>query len=126
VIYAKQIASALQYAHSKRLVHRDVKPENMLVGANHEVLLSDFGIATVTQSSRHQLQEVAGTTSYMAPEQFRGQASAASDQYSLAVVAYEWLCGERPFKGSFYELASQHLLLSPPPLFHINKRSSLR
>jgi len=62
VPYVKQVASALQYAHDKKLIHRDIKPENMLVGQNNEVLLSDFGIALVSQSSRYQnTQEVVGT-----------------------------------------------------------------
>jgi WD40 repeat protein len=117
VAYVKQIASALQYAHDERLIHRDVKPENMLVGPNQELLLSDFGIALVAQSSRHHsIQEVAGTATYMAPEQFQGKARTASDQYALGVVVYEWLTGKRPFNGSFSEIASQHLFTPPAPL----------
>jgi WD40 repeat protein len=117
VTYAKQIASALQYAHDKRLIHRDVKPENMLIGPNQELLLSDFGVAMVAQTSRNStVQEVAGTAVYMAPEQFQGKARAASDQYALGVVVYEWLTGKQPFSGSFTEVASQHLFMSPAPL----------
>jgi serine/threonine protein kinase len=116
VPYVKQVASALQYAHDKKLIHRDIKPENMLLGQNNEVLLSDFGIALVSQSSRYQnTQEVVGTIAYMAPEQFHGKAVAASDQYALGIVVYEWLTGDRPFHGSFAEVASQHLL-APPAL----------
>jgi WD40 repeat protein len=115
--YVKQAASALQYAHDQRLIHRDVKPGNMLIGSNQELLLSDFGIALVMQSSRQSdPQKIAGTATYMAPEQFQGNASAASDQYALSVVVYEWLCGKVPFKGSFSEIASQHLFTAPPPL----------
>ncbi|MBV9707032.1 MAG: serine/threonine protein kinase, partial [Chloroflexi bacterium] len=115
--YVKQAASALQYAHDSRLIHRDVKPENMLIGSNGELLLSDFGIALIMQSSRQsEQQKIAGTATYMAPEQFQGNPSAASDQYSLGVVVYEWLCGTVPFKGSFSEIASQHLFTEPPPL----------
>ncbi|MBV9688706.1 MAG: serine/threonine protein kinase [Ktedonobacteraceae bacterium] len=115
--YVKQAASALQYAHDQRLIHRDVKPENMLIGSNQELLLSDFGMALVMQSSRQSdPQKIAGTATYMAPEQFQGNASAASDQYALGVVVYEWLCGRVPFKGSFSEIASQHLFTAPPPL----------
>jgi serine/threonine protein kinase len=117
VPYVKQVASALQYAHDKKLIHRDIKPENMLIGQNNEVLLSDFGIALVSQSSRYQsTQEVVGTIAYMAPEQFHGKAVAASDQYALGIVIYEWLTGDRPFHGSFPEVASQHLLTPPTPL----------
>ncbi len=115
--YVKQVAAALQYAHEKRLVHRDIKPENMLLGSHNEVLLSDFGIALVTQSSRLQtIEEIAGTVSYMAPEQIQGKPGFASDQYALGVVTYEWLCGERPFHGTFTELFSQHMYVPPPPL----------
>jgi len=113
----KQAADALHYAHSQKLIHRDVKPENMLVGRHNEILLSDFGIALVTQSSRYQgTRDVVGTVAYMSPEQIQGKPRPASDQYSLAVVVYEWLTGERPFHGSFTEIAVQHAVMSPPPL----------
>src|SRR5207249_6179375 len=111
----KQVAEALHYAHERRLIHRDVKPENMLLGANNDVLLSDFGIALVAHSTRYQnTQEVIGTAYYMAPEQLQGKPRRASDQYALGIVVYEWLSGDRPFKGSFMEIASQHMLVPPP------------
>ncbi|MEO8954723.1 MAG: serine/threonine protein kinase [Ktedonobacteraceae bacterium] len=117
VPYAKQIASALQYAHDEKLIHRDIKPENMLVGSQFEIVLSDFGIAMAAESSRYQnAQEVVGTVAYMAPEQIQGMPRPASDQYSLAVVVYEWLSGTRPFQGSFTELCTQHIYASPLPL----------
>jgi serine/threonine protein kinase len=116
--YVKQVAEALQYAHDRHFIHRDIKPENMLLGRNYEVLLSDFGTALVVQSTGYQstLQEVVGTVAYMAPEQFQGKARAASDQYALAVVVYEGLCGELPFHGTGTEIAIQHSLNAPPPL----------
>ncbi|HZR39186.1 MAG TPA: protein kinase [Ktedonobacteraceae bacterium] len=115
--YLKQIAAALQYAHDEKVIHRDIKPENMLLGRHDEVLLSDFGSALIAQSSRLQgTQEVLGTASYMAPEQLLGKPRLASDQYSLGVVAYEWLTGEHPFHGTFLELYSQHLSVPPPSL----------
>jgi eukaryotic-like serine/threonine-protein kinase len=114
--YVKQIAAALQYAHNQKLIHRDVKPENMLLGHQNNVLLSDFGLAIIVQSSRDRLQTVAGTVTYMAPEQLQGRPCPASDQYALAVVVYEWLSGDRLFSGSFIEVASQHVLVPPPPL----------
>src|SRR6266853_3911648 len=88
--YVKQIAPALQYAHFQKIIHRDVKPENMLLGRRNEILLSDFGIALVAQSSHYHstqsIQDLAGTIAYMAPEQIQSQAVPASDQYSLAIV----------------------------------------
>ncbi len=122
VDYVAQVAEALQYAHEQHVIHRDIKPENLLVGAHHEVVLSDFGIAVLAQRSRSvSTQDVVGTAAYMAPEQFRGKPCFASDQYALAVVVYEWLVGERPFAGSFVELASQHLLTPPPALREKNE-----
>jgi serine/threonine protein kinase/uncharacterized membrane protein len=117
VLYVKQVVAALQHAHDEQLIHRDVKAENMLLGRRDHVLLSDFGIALIAQSSRHQgTQEMAGTIPYMAPEQIQGKPRPASDQYSLAVVVYEWLSGDRPFHGSFTEIATQHVLAAPPAL----------
>jgi len=117
VSYVKQVASALQYAHDERLVHRDVKPENMLIGAQNQVLLSDFGIATIAHGTSSQsVETMAGTIPYMAPEQIQGHPRAASDQYSLAVVVYEWLCGDRPFQGTLTEVAVKNATVFPPPL----------
>ncbi len=117
VPFVKQVAEALQYAHDRRVIHRDIKPENMLLGQYYDVLLSDFGIAVVSQTSHHQLtQEVVGTAAYMAPEQLQGKPRPASDQYALGIVVYEWLTGDLPFHGTFTEVASQHLFVPPPPL----------
>src|SRR3984893_15307898 len=116
----KQAAAALQYAHDEKLIHRDVKPENMLLGKQHEILLSDFGIAVMVQSSRYQNpQDMAGTMTYMAPEQMQGKARTASDQYSLGIVVYEWLTGQRPFHGSLTELIGQHISTPPPSILKI-------
>src|SRR6266704_6205177 len=115
----KQVADALQYAHEQKFIHRDVKPENMLVGRRQEVLLSDFGIATIahsTSSLNVSAEGTSGTLAYMAPEQIEGHPRPASDQYALGVVVYEWLCGERPFEGSVSELIAQHLSMPPLPL----------
>lgn len=115
--YVKQVAAALQYAHNQKVIHRDVKSENLLIGRNNEVLLSDFGIAMVGQGSDYRTaQSVGGTVGYMAPEQLQGRATAASDQYALGIITYEWLCGECPFRGSYFEIASQHMLTPPPSL----------
>src|SRR5437879_2389384 len=107
VQHVKQVAEALQYAHNERLIHRDVKPANLLLGKSGEILLSDFGIALLAHSTRSQcLEAIAGTVSYMAPEQIQGKPCRASDQYALGVIAYEWLSGARPFSGSFAEIAA--------------------
>jgi serine/threonine protein kinase len=117
VTYIQQIADALQYAHDEKLIHRDIKPENILLDQRNNVLLSDFGIALVAQSSRYQnTQDVIGTAAYMSPEQIQGKPRPASDQYSLGIVVYEWLSGTRPFEGSFTELCAQHMFAPPPPL----------
>jgi serine/threonine protein kinase len=142
--YLRQIASALDFAHRKNVVHRDVKPENMLLSAwedgvqNDEqsgagqsipnILLSDFGIAMLTarqpEISLASVPDLAGTPYYMAPEQLRGKAVAASDQYALGVVVYEWLCGRAPFRGNLYQIANQHINASPPPPSEYNPRIS--
>ena len=117
VNYVQQIAQALQYAHGQRVIHRDVKPENMLIGRNNEILLTDFGIALVAQSSHYQkTQNIAGTLAYMAPEQIQAHPRPASDQYSLAIVVYEWLGGQRPFQGTMTEIAVKHANAIPPSL----------
>ncbi len=108
VSYVKQATDALQYAHDKKFIHRDIKPENRLVGERDAVLLSDFGIALIAQSSRYQsTQDVVGTVAYMSPEQIQGRPRPAGDQYSLGIVVYEWLTGDRPFHGSFIERSGE-------------------
>ena len=117
VSYVQAIASALQYAHDQHVIHRDLKPENLLLGPKHAVLLSDFGLALLTSPTEGlQVQARLGTLAYMAPEQIRGQPSLASDQYALAVMVYEWLCGQLPFQGSVAELTHHHLYSAPAPL----------
>src|SRR5437588_1854173 len=112
VSYVKQIAEALHYIHIQKLIHRDVKPENLLLGPHDEVLLTEFGIAIISQSSRsQQTQEAAGSVIYMAPEQLMGKPRPASDQYALGVVVYEWLCGEPPFSGLVQQLGDRYASL---------------
>jgi serine/threonine protein kinase len=115
--YARQVASALQHAHDQKLIHRDVKPENLLLQRNDEILLSDFGIAMIARTSRSQNKnDIVGTATYMAPEQIQGKATFASDQYALGIIVYEWLSGDIPFQGSFSEICAQHVFTPPPPL----------
>ncbi len=117
VDFATQIAAGLQYAHNHHIIHRDVKPENILLDADDRLLLSDFGLSLLTPSSQElSTQDPAGTARYMAPEQLRGKPGFASDQYALAVMVYEWLCGELPFRGNMWEIWHQHLHSDPPSL----------
>jgi serine/threonine protein kinase len=123
VSYVRAVTDALQYAHDRRIIHRDVKPENILVGRKGSVTLSDFGLAIVAQNISNASRQnslpprgTAGTTTYMAPEQFDGKPCMASDQYALGVIVYEWLCGAPPFTGSDMEIALQHIRKAPPAL----------
>ncbi len=118
VFYIKQVAQALAYAHTNKLIHRDVKPENMLLSADGSILLSDFGIVTTAHSTASMKTiDNTGTVAYMAPEQIKGKPRPASDQYALAICIYEWLCGERPFLGDTpIEIAMRHLSDDPPSL----------
>ncbi len=113
VAYTRAIASALQYAHDQHLLHRNLKPENVLVEPKHEVLLSDFGLALLTAGSGTiQVQQGSSTRDYKAPEQIGGHISPASDQYALAVMVYEWLSGHLPLQDSAPELVNEHRSLS--------------
>ncbi len=120
--YVKQVAQALQYAHDRKIVHRDVKPENMLLDSNSQVLLSDFGISAIEQNTSTLITQqridssAAGTISYMAPEQIHGSPHPSSDQYALGVVVYEWLCGSCPFSGEALAIMYQHVHVPPLPL----------
>jgi len=88
-----------------------------LLGEQDKLLLSDFGLAPVVENMPGRTQApVTGTVTYMAPEQLAGQLEAASDQYALAILVYEWLCGEPPFAGTYTEVATQHALIDPPSL----------
>jgi serine/threonine protein kinase len=116
VLYVKQIASALDYAHEQHVIHRDVKPENILLNAKGNLVLSDFGIAVMQRTLSPSTQTMAGTPLYIAPEQIQGHPCPASDQYALAVMVYEWLCGEPPFPGPGLAAFGQHLFQDPPSL----------
>jgi serine/threonine protein kinase len=121
--YIYQIADALQYAHNQRIIHRDIKPENLLLNERQEVMLSDFGLALFAPVSRLLSgQDTAGTIPYTAPEQLRGKPRFASDQYSLGILAYEWLSGYPPFRGGEAEIILQHIS-SPPPRLRNNNAS---
>ena len=99
VRWLRETAEALDCAHGHNVVHRDVKPANLLLDERGRLAVGDFGIATVaSESSLTQTGQVLGTAAYLSPEQARGRpATAASDRYALAVVAFELLTGRRPF-----------------------------
>jgi serine/threonine protein kinase len=119
VDYIQQLSSALAYVHRQGLVHRDLKPQNILIGEQNQLLLADFGTAIESYSlhrGQSYLQEFEGTIIYAAPEQLQGKPRRSSDQYALAVMTYEWLTGHWPFSGTFYEIAHQHLFVDPPTM----------
>lgn len=105
--YLEQIADALDYLHAQDLIHLDIKPENLLIGRNYEVLLGDFGITEAARKPSG-VASRPGTHYYMSPEHARGKPCAASDQYALAICVYEWLTGQAPFMGTRTEIRWQH------------------
>ncbi len=110
------IAHALDYAHEKGVIHRDVKPSNVMLARDGRIVLADFGLAMDIQQGS--MGEVFGTPHYIAPEQARNSATAVtqSDLYSLGVILYEMLTGILPFDDpSPTSLAVQHITLPPPP-----------
>jgi len=113
-----QAAAALHEAHAAGLVHRDIKPPNLLLGPGDQVKIIDFGIAQTTRSADVTgTGSVIGSPAYLAPERVRGGgATAASDLYSLGIVAYECLAGAPPFSGTSMEVAHAHVRRPMPPL----------
>jgi tetratricopeptide (TPR) repeat protein len=113
----RQVASALHYAHQQGVIHRDVKPQNMLFGVNQEILLSDFGLAQLLQTGEDDPEDpyrFSGTLYYMAPEQLFGYAVPNSDQYALGVTVYNWLSGGFPFYGTSHQFFVYHQGTTPP------------
>ncbi len=115
--YLWQAAEAIDYAHEQGVIHRDIKPENMLMRSDDWLLLADFGIARMlsTTDNLTQIEGGIGTPLYMAPEQAQGKAVFASDNYSLAVIAYQLFAGRVPFDADTpYATTIQHMTLPPP------------
>src|SRR3989440_5585683 len=117
VEYGRQILSALRFAHRHGIVHRDIKPHNVLVDAEGRVKVTDFGIARAGTSQMTETGSLVATAQYPPPEQARGgEVDPRSDLYSLGVVLYELLTGKTPFDGETpVEIAMKHLSNAPQP-----------
>jgi serine/threonine protein kinase len=117
-LVARQVASALAYAHGEGVVHRDVKPANIMVDRRGNVVVMDFGIAKAADDAHlTQTGLVVGTPAYMSPEQCLARpVTSASDQYSLGLVTYELLAGHPPFRGSALEMQWAHATAEAPPV----------
>jgi serine/threonine protein kinase len=122
----EQAALALQHAHDRQIIHQDVKPSNFLIQGNAgypselHLQLADFGVAKAMLMTSES-QVIRGTPTYMAPEQWEGRPVPATDQYALAVMAYELLTGRTPFVGNGYQqMWHQHVHVTPEPLSRIN------
>jgi serine/threonine protein kinase len=126
-----QAAEALQFAHDQQIIHQDVKIPNFLIYENNSsgsttalphLLLADFGIARFMHATATATQSIRGTPTYMAPEQWEGQPTTASDQYALAVMAFHLLTGEVPFQGSVGKVMWQHFSVPPPAPSSLNRQ----
>src|SRR6266568_1896367 len=127
----RQAADALKDAHDHQITHQDVKPANFLIRTNKDnpttpdLQLADFGIAKFSNvGTTNTSRTIRGTPAYMAPEQWSGHPVPASDQYGLAVMAYELLTGRQPFQGTYEQVMYQHFNVEPLPPSRLNPNIS--
>jgi eukaryotic-like serine/threonine-protein kinase len=125
VYFVQQAADALQYAHNHQVIHRDVKPSNFLIDTSENpdrpnLLLADFGISKFAMGTTAGGTQSLGTLTYMPPEQLNGRPTYASDQYALAIMAYELLVGHPPFEGPPPVVIRQHMEDQPQPPSMLN------
>ena len=115
----REAALALGHAHQRRIVHRDVKPANIMMEADGRVMLTDFGISKAVQSASQLTGTgtIIGTPHYMAPEQAKGlDVDGRADQYALAIVGHQILTGKQPFDGSAHSILYKQVFEPPPPM----------
>jgi response regulator RpfG family c-di-GMP phosphodiesterase/tRNA A-37 threonylcarbamoyl transferase component Bud32 len=123
----RQLLDGLGYAHAQGVVHRDVKPSNILINDDGRIKISDFGIAHLDSSSLTQVGEIMGSPGYMSPEQFTGdEPDARTDIYAAGVIAYELLAGRKPFTGSNVEIMRQVISDRPASPSDFNPRISVQ
>ncbi len=116
----QQLLSALGFAHTRQVIHRDVKPQNIFLQPDGRIKITDFGIAQIQTSTLTQMGSVMGTAAYMSPEQFAGErVDARSDLWSVGIILFELLSGKRPFRGGPDTV--RHKVMTENPAFEVSE-----